>query len=280
MVLDELVIEIGYDDARVHDLLAFLLKDLAPEYPEANKTIARYEIRQTPSGWWALSLKGKGLQVEYTNLYDLIIPFFDHTMIKLARENQNSLSLHAALVSDATGSILLPGVPSSGKSSASLWLSHLGMHYHSDEMVTINRETLELGALTRPFTLKTPVIKALNKALNLSFETGKQQGFILESRLNTLVDHRIINPDYKRSIPALKAILFPVYTTGDKTGLTEISKAHVGMELMRSHFQSQRFEDHGFPVISSLARKLPAYLMVYNNFHQISDLADGLLSNF
>lgn len=184
MVLDGLAIEISYDDARVDDLLEFLLTDLRPEYPGANKAITRYEIRQTLSGW-ALSLQGKGPEVEYANLVDLIIPLFDRSMTRLAQENQNSISLHAALVSDASGSIILPGMPGSGKTSACLWLSHLGMHYHSDEMVTIDRETLNLSALTRPYTLKNPVIQALNESLDLSFEVGKHQGRIVESSLKS-----------------------------------------------------------------------------------------------
>ena len=281
MALDGLAIEIRYEDARVHDLLVFLLADLVPVQLGGLKTIARYQILQTPVGW-ALTLQGKGKmagdEVEFANLYDLIIPFFDRAMIKFAQENKNSICLHAALVSDTAGSILLPGVSGSGKSSASLWLSHLGMHYHSDEMITINRETLNLCALTRPYILKKPVMKALKKALNLSFDTCREQGQILESRLNTWIDHRLINPDFQLQIPALKAIVFPVHTTGNQTGLTALSKAHAGMELMRSHFQSQRIADHGFSIISGLARKLPAYLMVYDAFHQMSNLTDCLRS--
>ncbi|MFT5274328.1 MAG: hypothetical protein ACI9FR_003283 [Cryomorphaceae bacterium] len=80
-------------------------------------------------------------------------------------KNSWSISLHSVLVSDTEGSILLPGASGSGKSNACLWLNHIGLTYHTDELAMINHKTHQLSALKRPFTLRKEAIKRLRSHL-------------------------------------------------------------------------------------------------------------------
>jgi len=194
-----------------------------------------------------------------------------------AKRNSHSISLHAALVSDNSGAILMPGAPGSGKTNACLWLSHLGMHYHTDELVTVNREDFSLQALPRPFTLRKEALQHVRTLVTPPLDTGNRDTRILESTDNVWIEHRSINPSFQADIPPLKSIVFPVYTRKDKNCIAEVSRAQVGMELMQAHFQSQSFADHGFTTISALVRNLPTYVLVYNHFDQLSGLLKGLL---
>ncbi len=276
MYLDGLAIEIEFEHSEVGELLDFLLADMQPEGSDRKRLIARFCFSKNQNEWM-LSRNDGEYVINQRELNDLALPLFNASMQSFAKHNSRSISLHAALVSDKSGSILMPGAPGSGKSNACLWLNHLGMRYHSDEFVTVNRQNGSLHALTRPYTLRKDALKRLRKLLDLpsnSRQTGRR---MLETSGNAYIDHRLVNPHFQPDIPALKSILFPVFTTGDQCQLVEISRARVGMELMRAHFQSESFADHGFASISTLVRDVPAYLMVYNRFEQIAELLDGQL---
>lgn len=274
MSLDGLSIEFIFEHREVGELLKFLLADMRPEASGFGQIAACYHITKDPENW-ILSQQDSAFKVSQKNLNDLALPLLNVIMQTLSKKNTRSISLHAALVSDLSGSILMPGTPGSGKTNACLWLCHLGMHYHSDEFVTINREHMSLHALARPYTLRREALKRIASLLSLPVDdTSMPDTGILESTGNAWIDHRLINSDFQRDIPALKAIIFPVFTTGDRCQLLEISRARAGMELMRAHFQSQSFEDHGFATISALVRGLPVYLMVYNHFEQMAGLLD------
>ena len=276
MCLDGLAIEIGYEHPEVGELLEFMLTDLQPEVIRPEQIVAQFCFSREHNEWALVQVDGT-LELHRSQLSDLIMPLFNASMQIFAERNSHSISLHAALVSDNSGSILMPGAPGSGKSNACLWLSHLGMHYHTDELVTVNREDLSLHALPRPFTLRKEALHYLRTLPTPPLDTGNRDTRSIESSANIWIKHRAINPNFQKNIPPLKSIVFPVYTRKDKNFIAEASRAQVGMELMLAHFQSQSFADHGFTTISALVRNLPTYVLVYNHFDQLSGLLKDLL---
>ncbi len=273
MVLDGMFIEIEYFDEEVKQMLDFLLLDLSSSKLPSGAMTDQYVIRRDPDGWCLFN--DYGFSMTQKCLSDIALPFLNLSITSFARDNLKSLSLHAGLMSDQSGSILLPGAPFSGKTNACLWLSHLGMFYHSDEMVALDLHTFAVSALTRPYTLKRPLLEEVRQLI--PHRLSNDQPGILESSANVWISHRLINPVYQRSIPALKSIVFLVYTSGQEAGMMEISRARAGMELMRCHVRSQRLADHGFSAISSLVAQLPVYMVLYNSFEQLGKLLEPFI---
>jgi len=281
MVLDGLVVEVAYRDEAVGRMLAFLLCDMQPRADRSYACVARLLISREQRGW-RLVEEGGSLSVSKAKLPELALLLLNTGMARLALQNQRSVVLHSGLVSSEAGSFLLAGGPGVGKSNACLWLSHLGMRYHSDEMVLVDRDTLSLSALTRPYTLKRPLVEMVRKVVVQPFREAINSGAantpdIMESSRNLWLAHRAVNPDYQRRVPPLKAIIFPVYSSEGPHGLTQIPAARAAPELMRGQFYGQRFEDHGFTVISKLLRNCQVYIAVYQSLEQLERFIRPLL---
>jgi hypothetical protein len=75
---------------------------------------------------WHLHKDGSGVKSAKTDLNALALPLLNSTMLSFVETNQERISLHAGLISDREGAILLPGTSGSGKSNTSLGLAHLG----------------------------------------------------------------------------------------------------------------------------------------------------------
>ncbi len=274
--LDGIGIRFEYDDTEIGDLLDFLFKDVRSGRDDLG-LVAHYQLDREEGRWRLRQTDGEFTMFRSSPI-EFALPLLNQIMRHFSDSNRDSITLHSALVSDDKGSILMPGAPGSGKSMASLWLTHLGLNYHSDEMVTINRNDMSLRALTRPFTLRRAGLDLFANQVGLKTKPVLGTGEARVSALNAWISHRRVNPDFRQKIPPLRAILFPVFTTGDLCQITEISRAHAGMELMRAHFRSHSFEDHGFSTISWLAKNLPVYLMVYNRFDQVEDLLESSIA--
>ena len=193
----------------------------------------------------------------------------------LAHSNPNSVSLHAALISSGNGAVLMPGSPNSGKTIFCCGLTAMGMNYHTDEYVTINRESLQISAFARPFTFRKSGFQVVKGLLE---RMGLREWNAVGSDTSVWIAHREINPSFIENIPEITAIVFPTYTTEPRNEIVPVSKAHAGMEMMKSHFQSQTFADHGFSTISQLAKNTPVYLLVYNDFVKGQECFNSIFS--
>jgi len=273
IAFDGLVIEIEYSVDEVRALLAFLFDDMQPGPAEAYLCVARFTFSRDARGWSLLE-QGGGLAAQKAQIMDLALILLNVSMERFAAQNHHSIALHAGLVSDSEGGLLLAGRSGVGKSNACLWLSHMGMHYHTDEMVMINRDTRAMQAFTRPYTLKRPVVETVEEKIiePLRKQSLDDQDMRVKMRVsvqNFWLAHRLVNPDYLRAIPPLKAVVFPVYSSTQDKGLTKISGARAAMELMHGQFQGQHFDDHGFAFFAALLRNLPAYIVVYHDFDRL-----------
>ena len=275
IALDGLAISFEYSAPEIGELLDFLFEDIRSQADDL-EVVAHYRFDRDDDQWRLQQTDGE-FSMLHADSIEFALPLLNHIMRHFSDHNRDSITLHSALVSDDEGAILMPGAPGSGKSMACLWLAHLGLNYHTDEMVTIDRKDLSMHALTRPFTLRRPSLFHFFEQSGLDMKALSEQGALRTTGQSAWIAHRSINPRYRTGVPHIKAIVFPVFTTGDLCQITEISRAHAGMELMRSQFQSQSLEDHGFAAISQLVKNQPVYMMVYNRFDQIGPLLSNLL---
>ncbi|HEX2114909.1 MAG TPA: hypothetical protein VHM01_10940, partial [Alphaproteobacteria bacterium] len=141
------------------------------------------------------------------------------------------LNIHAGVVGDGEGAILLPAAPGSGKSSLTAALSRSGLDYFSDEVALLEEPDLEV----RPIPLAVCV---------------KSTGWDLMGRffpeIRTLTTHRRGDGKIVRYVPPpplvrgsrrdrtypVRRIVFPKYVAGSKTVLTPVPRVEALNRLM------------------------------------------------
>ena len=187
---------------------------------------------------------------------------------ELIKGISDKLALHAALVSDESGSILVPGVSGSGKSSFTAWLLQHGFRYHSDELVLIDLQNQEVIPFTRPIMIKRSGLSATLDMLHLS-ENNEE---LLVGRYASSIPHRLINKDYVKKPPTIRAIVFPTYSQDDKNDFSRLSSAQTTIELMRSNVLARNLPSHGTDLIKQIAANTPAFRCRYTHFDQLPAL--------
>ena len=267
-----LALQVGDDEGL--EMCQYLFTDVISSNTGQDREALGFKIDES-GGVYNLQKQDGSINFQFKDCWSLGIHLLNGVITSLAYENPASVSLHAALVSNESGSVLMPGRPNSGKTIFCCGLTALGMNYHTDEFISINRETLDVKAFTRPFTFRKSgyeVIKALLESIGLKQWNSKQ------SDNTAWIAHREINPSFKEEIPEITAIVFPTYTTDSRNEIIPVSKARAGMEMMKSHFQSQTFADHGFSTISQLVKNTPVYLLVYNDFIKGQECFNSIFS--
>jgi hypothetical protein len=267
---DGMSICLEYGDDAIPELLDFLFGDL-----KQNDTLEasdKLEIsRDSESKDWCLKHAGKSLY-KGESLAGLGTILMGEAIFHLIRENDKGLAIHAGLVSNKTGCILIPGNSGSGKSSVTTWLMCNGMRYHTDELVSIRLSTHELNAFTRPLNIKSGGLDAV-KSL---FDYESVEDRILTSRMSTMIPHRLVNPDFSSEIPALTHVLFPKYIADSKSELIRLSGAEAGLEMMRSNVIARNLPSHGFAQVTRLVRDIPAFRLHYQHYDDLQDLLAGI----
>ncbi|MEM7342777.1 MAG: hypothetical protein AAF485_00910 [Chloroflexota bacterium] len=192
----------------------------------------------------------------------------------LADRSQGGLLFHAACVQRDGKGIMLVGESGAGKSTLTVWLLTQGFSYLTDELVFIPFGTCTLQTFTRPLNLKStsrPVIQHL-----IDFDAVEP--FCLRSSATDLIPATVIQPQSVKSDPELDLIIFPHYQSEMPFSLDALSKAKAGLSLMEGVVNARNLPDHGFDAITALAKRTPAYKMVYADFAQVEGKVDDLLT--
>ena len=261
-------VTVEFMDPEASDLLAFLFSDLSEETDNKSNATFLIEKEEEPEhDNWKLSRDGKSLCTGEC-IAGLGVILMGDVLFHLICDNRKGLAIHAGLVSDDNGSILIPGVSGSGKTSVTTWLVTCGMHYHTDELVTIDLVTGAAKAFTRPLNIKTGGVSAIQSIFDL--DATRDQLRI--SPGVTMIPHRLVNPDFKTQFPDISKIIFPRYIGDAEPGLVKLSGAEAGLELMRSNVIARNLPAHGFNEVTRLVRNIPAYRVRYRHYDDLPAL--------
>ena len=254
------------------DLLAFLFADLSEETDhKSNATFLIEKEEDSAHDNWKLSRDGDPL-FSGECIAGLGVMLMGDVLFHLICDNRKGLAIHAGLVSDDNGSILIPGVSGSGKTSVTTWLVTHGMRYHTDELVTIDLATGAAKAFTRPLNVKTCGVSAIQSIIDL--DAVREQLRI--SREVTMIPHRLVNPDFKADFPGISRIIFPGYIGDSDPGLVRLTGAEAGLELMRSNVIARNLPAHGFNEVTRLVRNIPAYRVHYRHYDDLPELIEKI----
>ena len=141
------------------------------------------------------------------------------------------LNIHAGVVGDGKGALLLPAAPGSGKSSLTAALSRSGLDYFSDEIALLEEPDLALRPIplavcvkSTGWDLMTPLFPTIPKLKIHRRGDGKIVRYVPPPsfRLGTRRD---------RTYP-VRRIVFPKYAADTETALTPLSRVDALSRLM------------------------------------------------
>jgi len=248
-------------------IIGFMFDDIPEE--EFEEPEAEFTLKPIKDAWEVIK---EGKQVyRRSSLTDTANFLMGEVVFPLIENNRNYMAIHAALLSDERGGILIPGESGNGKSSLAIWLTKNGYHYHTDELVLVKSGSLETRVFTRPFNIKVHGVEAIDNLIDL--ETMKPEPS--RGDFITMIPHRALNPDFIQKSPDISRILFPKYTQGGENTFTALSPAAAGIELMKTHVIARNLPGHGFEQLLEIVKNVRAYKLQYNHF----DVLPGLLKD-
>lgn len=202
-------------------------------------------------------------------LYDLVIH-------QLLNTNCSGVALHAGALVRTGRVMLLPGASGAGKSTLTAWLAaQEGITSLTDELVLVSDGggDLLLTPFTRPLCLKPgsrDIVKTFLPRAALADSLEDEQGL--------MVPHRTINASVPPSHLVPGQLLFPVFSPGATLALEPLSPARVLPLLISCDVNGRNLADHGFNLLTRLARSTSARRLVFSSFDGLDTLLNDLFS--
>jgi hypothetical protein len=250
------------------NILGFMFDDIpASDYAQIE---AEFALMRTDQGWQVI--KDEKQVYQKNSLTDAANFLMGEVVYHLIENNRHYMAIHAALLSDDDGGILLPGESGNGKSSLSIWMTKRGYRYHTDELVLIKPGGLQTRVFTRPFNIKAHGIEAIGKLIDIhNLKPAASFGDFI-----TMIPHRALNPNFIAQPPEISRLLFPKFDQHGDNILAPLSVAAAGIELMKTHVIARNLPGHGFKQLLDIVKAVPAYKLNYNHFDALPDLLKGL----
>jgi hypothetical protein len=190
-----------------------------------------------------------------------------HVGYHLANASTGGLLLHAAALRRERKAFILPGESGAGKSTLTVWLTHNGFEYLTDELVFVPEKSRAIRAFRRPLKLKSSARPLVEKY----FDFSASDGHILRCEHTDLISVALIGGQACAEDVPLGVIIFPRYSQGSDFSLTRITKGRAGLSLMKTFLNARSFPDHGLSEITRLLHDVPAYNLQYGSFAQLDD---------
>ncbi|MCZ7600549.1 MAG: redoxin domain-containing protein [Gammaproteobacteria bacterium] len=204
--LGQCAVEIECRASELQEHLDFLLRDTRREGGEVQ---TRFVIDRRENDGYVVSRNGADCFTAATP-GELCTSLVGEIIYHLIENNSRELLIHAAcLVRDDLG-ILLPGVSGSGKSTLCAWLISRGFGYLTDELVSIDPDTFEVDAFTRPLNIKHGGMEAVQRRFGGDFGAGETlEGDDLAPRPSQALRcavRRLPAPRIDSGVPALRFV--------------------------------------------------------------------------
>lgn len=263
---------VSCDDSKAQEMLSFMFDDIpGGEYASIEAHFWIKQAANKTNGTWVIS-KDEEQLYQNKSLTDAANYLMGEVLLHLMTNNRKYMAIHAALVSDTHGGILVPGESGNGKSSLSIWMTLNGYHYHTDELVMIKPGSLETRVFTRPLNIKSHGIAAIENLIDIDeLDPAVSKGDFI-----TMIPHRALNPDFIESSPRISRLLFPKYSRDADNSLSPLSGAAAGIELMKTNVIARNLPGHGFEQLLDIVKTVPAFKLNYNHFDALPALLEEM----
>lgn len=199
---------------------------------------------------------------------DCLLLLLGEVVHALITDLNSGVALHAGAVLCGERAILLPGGTGVGKSCLTAWLADRGFSYLTDECVVLRPQVPYLSALARPLITKNRVsisIAELKKMNKTSIVAGSNAIFWPQD---------VTPPGQPRDC---QLIILPRFEDGAQLRIESLNAAQTALELTACNVNARNLSDHGFGIVTSFARCVPAIMVRYGGFDQLAGTFDTLL---
>lgn len=173
------------------------------------------------------------------------------------------LKLHAAVVANDSGAVILPGVPGAGKSTLCALLAMNGWRVLSDEHALITRGEAVVTPVYRPISLKNESIGLIRSLFsNATF------GPITDDTHKGTVAHLKADrhPDTFATEPLpVRALVFPRFTREQPQRLTRAVKSRSFLVAAFHAFNYSLLGEEGFRAMRTLIDAVPCLSLQYRD---------------
>ena len=197
--------------------------------------------------------------------YELAYILMNEVLYHCIDANRTHHALHAGAVTCKGSCLVLPGESGSGKSSLTAWLTAGGCRYLTDELVFLAADGT-VHPLVRPISLKG------DGDFLSRFVAGGQRRQAVCSDDGAIIPHRLLNPAFAAETPRVTHFIFPRFSAGADTLLSELSPAQSCLYLMQSHVNARHFSGLGVATLAALVRKCRSYQLTYGGFDGLDQL--------
>jgi hypothetical protein len=263
-------IEIVTHDDDTSELVEMLFKGVPEE--GINPPHVRLEISRDRNGEYRLTRDEKQIY-KGDSLAALANSLMDTSIYNLADKCSTGLLFHAACLSWKGKGIILPAQSGHGKTTLSSWLLANGFDYQTDELVYVPLESRQTMCFGRPLNVKYGSSEIINELLG----ENKDHDSIVKGPIAMLVPPALVRAGNNTTEPEIDMVFFPHYRADADFLLEKLSAAQTGMALMSCLVNARNLTGDGFPATVSLARKVPAYRLVYPDFEGVFGTITGLL---
>ena len=221
-------------------------------------------IREETAGRFSLLTDGE-MQFDRLDRPQLLLALVGEAVQTLISDIASGVVAHAGAVSWDGKGIIIPGTTGAGKSSICAWLAHRGFEYLTDECVVLQPEVPRFTALRRPLIVKDDATKLLH--------LPESERLLVSGNSTIFWPENSAQDDDPYSC---HLILFPRFEHGSPLELTKFSAAQTTLELTTCNVNARNLADHGFGIVTSCARKVPAIQLRYGSFQQLEGALDRL----
>jgi hypothetical protein len=199
---------------------------------------------------------------------DCLLVLLGEVVHSLITDLSSGVVLHSGALLWGDQGILLPGSTGAGKSCLSAWLARKGFTYLTDECVVLKPQVPYFSALTRPLVLKDRA--------STSFAELKRmhEGSIVPGRNAILWPENSVSSNQPRTC---RLVVFPRYEEGALLRIASLSPAQAALRLTSCNVNARNIPDHGFSIVTSFARCVPAITVSYGSFDVLQGAFDAFL---
>jgi HprK-related kinase A len=206
------------------------------------------------------------------------MPLFEWGLnLCIAKQGQQNLMLHAAVLEKNGFALVLPAIPGSGKSTLCSALAQGGWRFLSDEFCIIRPSDNQILPIPRPTPLKNESISVIKNFAPQAFI-----GPLFPNTRKGTIGHLRAPSD---SVAQLKKtanpawIIFPRFEAESKLRVDLINKSYAFMKLATNSFNYQVQGEIGFKMISHIIDNCACYNLVYSDLNEAIAQIDQLTSN-
>lgn len=190
----------------------------------------------------------------------------DRVIRGLIAEDTTGLALHAALVGNASGCILIAGATGAGKSSVAAWFTANGFDFWTDELVVVAAGTQVPLPLGRALVAKTGSVPLITQ----------MEPFAAAPYVDMALG-RAIRPPQAQSAPSdrIRLVVLPHYQAGAELSMRVLSNGAAAFSLMAANLNARNFPDGGLATIAATLAEAVCLDVTYGDVSQLdAGLAD------